>query len=317
MSSVLRARIRAIPKHAKAAIVRYLPAPAVKSDPTNPIAWVAEAHAQFEHLPPDTQTLIANNDLHVGERDLTLFCDDIRSNAGEVLKQLASDLSPNNISEAIREIIRRKTIAQCAYSHRAGAYFDVADKFISIQWDRTIWPIISGEDMTHTLELACGHGRNADFLCRHASTIDLVDVNESCISACRSRFGDKMNGCLFRYHLTDGNNLRVIASSSITFVYSWDSMVHFDKLVIRDYISEIARVLKNNGTAFLHHSNYGTVAPNSDWTKNHGSRSDMTASLMRDYVAEAGMSIKFQRLSGRNDGWGIDDLDCLSLIQKH
>jgi hypothetical protein len=42
----------------------------------------------------------------------------------------------------------------------------------------------------------------------------------------------------------------------------------------------------------------------------------MTAELMRDYVKEAGLAIKFQHLSGRADGWSIDDLDCLTLLFK-
>jgi hypothetical protein len=42
----------------------------------------------------------------------------------------------------------------------------------------------------------------------------------------------------------------------------------------------------------------------------------MTAELMRQYAEEAGLKVKFQRLSGTADGWGIDDLDCLSLLAK-
>jgi hypothetical protein len=42
----------------------------------------------------------------------------------------------------------------------------------------------------------------------------------------------------------------------------------------------------------------------------------MTAELMRAYASEAGLKMRFQRLSGRADGWGTDDLDCLSLIEK-
>src|SRR5258708_39839112 len=93
-------------------------------------------------------------------------------------------------------------------------------------------------------------------------------------------------------------------------------MVHLDKVGVRDYVKEFYRVLKPGGSVFLHHSNYGTVAPDSSWTKNHGNRSDMTASLMREYAQEAGLDIKFQRLSGMADGWGMDDLDCLSLLSK-
>jgi len=149
-----------------------------------------------------------------------------------------------------------------------------------------------------------------------AQTIDMVDVNDIHIEICRKRFGDQMAGCRFRYHLTDGNGLPGIADSAISFVYSWDSMVHFDKLVVRSYMTEIARVLKRGGSAFLHTSNYGALAPNSDWTKNHGNRSDMTADLLRLFSEEAGLIVKFQRLSGKDDGRSIDDLDCLTLLSK-
>jgi hypothetical protein len=93
-------------------------------------------------------------------------------------------------------------------------------------------------------------------------------------------------------------------------------MVHFDKLVVKDYVREISRVLRREGTAFLHHSNLGSIFPNSNWTKNHGSRSNMSAELMSTFARETGLTVKFQRLSGKGDGWGMDDLDCLSLLKK-
>jgi hypothetical protein len=42
----------------------------------------------------------------------------------------------------------------------------------------------------------------------------------------------------------------------------------------------------------------------------------MSAELMREFAAEACLSVKFQRLGGTADGWGMDDLDCLSLLEK-
>jgi hypothetical protein len=42
----------------------------------------------------------------------------------------------------------------------------------------------------------------------------------------------------------------------------------------------------------------------------------MSAELFRDYAGAAGLAVPFQRLSGTADGWGIDDLDCLSLIER-
>jgi len=315
--SVAAARVRAIPRHIKAAVISRIPPPTIDSDPSSPLAWVATANSMIDRLPVTTRELIQNHDLRVGAREITLFADDIRAGASVTLLRLSKiGISPVTVTEAIDEIIRRKTVAECAYSHRAGAYFSVAEKHMLVQWHRTIWPIIEREDFTHTLDLACGHGRNTEYLRRYATSVDLVDINQSCINACRRRFGSHRDGCDFRYHLTEGTNLTSIPDASISFVYSWDSMVHFDKLVMKDYVREISRVLTRGGTAFLHHSNMGSASPNSNWTKNHGSRSNMSAELMSEFSGEAGLAVKFQRLSGKADGWGMDDLDCLSLLEK-
>jgi SAM-dependent methyltransferase len=246
---------------------------------------------------------------------IAFFQADIEKGAGQKLQSLAADPTPAAIAEAINEIVGWVTVAQCAHAHLAGPYFARAEEVMPIQWERTIWPTSKDEDFGSTLELACGQGRNTEYLRRYAKSIDLIDVNQSCIDACERRFGLERDGCAFRYHATTGNALPVL-SGSISFGYSWDSMVHFDKLVVRDYVNEFYRVLKPGGSAFLHHFNYGTIAPNSSWMKNHGNRSDMTADLMREYAQAAGLNVRFQRLSGTADGWGIDDLDCLTLLSK-
>ncbi len=317
MNSVFAARAKALPRYIVSRVIRRMPPPSVGRDPSNPRAWLALAMKEIDALPERSKTLMLRHELSDDSFAISFFEPKIRKTSGARLTELSKLApTPQIISEAIDEIIKGKTIAQCAYAHRAGPYFDNAEVVMLDQWQRIIWPIIKDEDFTSTLELACGHGRNTEFLRQHASSIDLVDVNPSCIKACRNRFGERKERCEFRYHLTNGNGFPSIASNSITFGYSWDSMVHFDKLVIRDYVYEFARVLKPAGTAFLHHSNYGAFSPDSDWTKNHGSRSDMTAEMMREYAREAGLSIKFQRLSGTADCWGLDDLDCLSVLQK-
>jgi hypothetical protein len=93
-------------------------------------------------------------------------------------------------------------------------------------------------------------------------------------------------------------------------------MVYFDKVVVRDYLIEFSRVLRPGGRAFLHHSNYGAFKPNSDWPTNYGTRSNMSAELLRQYADEAGLHVRSQRLSGTADGWGMDDIDCLSMVEK-
>jgi len=313
--SVFEAKLKAVPERLFSQIRRRIPPPSIGSAPRNPRGWIALARKEFSSLPPQTQILMDRHDLVTDSVAVAFFQGYIEKEAGSTLKTLSVDPAPAAIAEAIDEIIRWMTVAQCAHAHRAGSYFANAEGVMVTQWAHTIWPIIKDEDFSSTLEIACGHGRNTEFLRRYAKSIDLVDVNQTCVDACEKRFGSKKDGCTFRYHVTAGNSLPV-AGESVSFVYTWDSMVHFDKLVVRDYVHDVFRVLKPGGSAFLHHSNYGTVAPDSSWTKNHGNRSDMTAELMREYAQDAGLTIKFQRLSGMADGWGMDDLDCLSLLAK-
>lgn len=312
---VFEARLRAVPRRLLSQIRRRMPPPSISSAPRNPRAWIALARREFNSLPPQTQILMDHHDLVADSSTISFFQGYIEKEAGRTLQALSANPAPTAIAEAVDEIIRWVTVAQCAHAHRVGSYFANAETVIATQWAHTIWPIIKDEDFTSTLELACGHGRNTEFLRRYTKSIDLVDVNQTCIDACKRRFGSQKDGCAFRYHVTTGNSLPV-ANDSVSFVYTWDSMVHFDKLVVRDYVDEVFRVLKPGGSAFLHHSNYGTVAPDSSWTKNHGNRSDMTAELMRGYAQDVGLTIKFQRLSGTADGWGLDDLDCLTLLAK-
>jgi ubiquinone/menaquinone biosynthesis C-methylase UbiE len=260
--------------------------------------------------------LVASHELTSSGHAVNAFAPQIVANCGPNLDRYA--LEPvQNIGSVIDDFVRWKTIAQCGHSHDVSkGYFTDAEPAMQTQWDKVIYPLIANLDFTAVLDLACGHGRNSEFLRRLTQEIHLLDVNQSCIDACKARFGDELEGTKFHYHLTDGNHLRAVADDSLTLVYSWDSMVHFDKLVVRDYVLDIRRVLKPGGSAFLHHSNFGAVSPDSDWAHNVGTRSDMSAALMREYAAEAGLEVVSQHIQGRKEGWGTDDLDCASVLRK-
>jgi hypothetical protein len=280
-------------------------------------AWIdlVDRERRAGRLPERTAALVASHEIsRVGV--VHYYLDEISRLAGSVLDAAAVD-PVNNVPRVADEIVRWKTVIQCRDTHSgAGGYYAAAEPVMAWQWENVIWPIIAGSDFSVILELAPGHGRNTELLRRQAKEIHLVDVNQSCLDACKARFGDQAEGCRFFFHLTDGTSLRSVADASITFGYSWDSMVHFDKIVVRGYIFEFARVLKPGGRAFLHMSNYGATKPDSDWASNPGTRSDMSAALLRQYAQEAGLTVPFQRLSGRKDGWGLDDLDCLSVVER-
>lgn len=106
------------------------------------------------------------------------------------------------------------------------------------------------------LEIAPGHGRWTHFLREHARQLSAVDLSASCIEFCRKRFdGDTR----IRYFVNDGLSLEMIDAASVDFAFSFDSLVHVEEDVIRSYLVHLARVLKPDGAAFLHHSNLGGV----------------------------------------------------------
>ena len=244
------------------------------------------------------------------------FAAEIQGRCGASLQALA-DNPVSNVGSAINEIVKWKSTIQCADSHhRSKGYFVDAEPAMEHQWNKIIYPLIKDLDFTVVVDLACGHGRNSEKLRLFTKELHLVDINQSCLDACMERFGESSEGTDFLYHLTNGNDLHSISSNAATLVYSWDSMVHFDKLIVADYVKEIARILTPGGTAFIHHSNYGALRPDSDWAKNHGTRSDMSADLMNKYAGENGLKVVKQEIHGKEQGWGVENLDCVSLLYK-
>lgn len=245
---------------------------------------------------------------------------EILKNYGRQLEQEANKLSEDNYSKitenVILDIIKLKAIYQCRDAHTEGGYYAAAEESMDWQWDQLIYPLIKDFDFSKVLELAPGHGRNTNKLRKLSKEITLVDVNKTCIDACEARFGTQMEGCFFHYAVNDGSQLKMIPDKSISTIYSFDSMVHFDKTIVREYLHEFKRILAPNGKGFLHHSNYGSIAPNSDWAKNPGNRSDVSAELFKTYVNEAGLLVVSQKLHGLAEGRGIEGLDCVSVIQQ-
>jgi SAM-dependent methyltransferase len=102
------------------------------------------------------------------------------------------------------------------------------------------------------LELGPGEGRWSRYLRALADQLILVDVAQHCVDACRRLFEhDPEVSC----HLGDGRSLPMVADQSVDFAFSFDSLVHAEADVLHDYVHELARTLKPDGIAFIHHSN--------------------------------------------------------------
>jgi ubiquinone/menaquinone biosynthesis C-methylase UbiE len=290
----------------------------IQANPTNVRSWLAliDDMEQKKRLSSHASTLVKAHELTISAHAANAFADDISIRGSDNFKLISTNPS-KNIEQAIEEIVKWKTALQCGYSHDiSSGYFIDAEPFMEWQWSTIILPLIKDLDFTKVVDLACGHGRNTEFLRKKSRSLTLVDINQSCIDVCRERFGTEKEGTHFSYFVTKGNNMDMIPDSSVSLVYSWDSMVHFDKLIVQDYVSDISRVLSPGGSAFLHHSNYGERCPDTDWAHNPGTRSDMSAELMRNFALQNGLEVVSQHIQGIKEGWGLDAIDCVSILKK-
>lgn len=207
----------------------------------------------------------------------------------------------------------RQNLETCAKPELWQDWFDEAESSIEDQWKDPIWPLIRRADFSTVLELGPGAGRNSERLKELAGTLHLVDFNEYALELCKRRFRDHAGPCIIRYHQNDGRSLPFLEDESVTFVYSWDSMVHFERSVVGRYMQEFARVLEPGGWGFVHHSNYGTLSADSDIEKAPHLRSNMTADLFRSFCEENGLV----RTSFLVFAWGgVPGTDCISIFQK-
>lgn len=124
-----------------------------------------------------------------------------------------------------------------------------------MQWYGTILPRIKAHVPTQSiLEIACGFGRWTQYLkdvCKH---LTVVDLSKECIQGCQERF---LTSTHIEYHVNDGKSLGMVRDRSVDFVFSFDSLVHADDSVIEAYLSQLPRILNEEGVAFIHHSNLG------------------------------------------------------------
>lgn len=290
---------------------------AVQKEPTVQ-NWLTLIRFSRDRLDGDSQQLLRNHGFLDEGSALWGFRFELNESLHPWLRTLNPSLEnlPRVAHDVIERIVARKTVIQCREAHTEGGYYAAAEPDMQPQWAQLIAPLLSRFDLAKTLELAPGHGRNSAKLAPLAKELHLVDVNRTCIDACRARFGEQWAGCKFFYYVNNGESLGQIPDESITFVYSFDSVVHFDKTVVFAYLKESLRILVPGGGGFIHHSNYGAFAPNSDWASNPGGRSDVSAVIFADYCKQIGLEVLEQRLHGIAEGRHMDGLDCVTLFRK-
>jgi ubiquinone/menaquinone biosynthesis C-methylase UbiE len=207
----------------------------------------------------------------------------------------------------------RGAALQIGRDWKRSSYYDAAEQAIDRQWSELVWPFLTtGQpaqiDFSTTVELAAGHGRNSIKLLPLADELHLVDINIENISYLRRRFKQISK---VQYHLNNGYSLPFLNDKSVSFIYCFDAMVHFDSDIVRAYLEEFARILINRGQAFVHHSNH-TSNPGGDPHNNPGWRNFMSRELFAHYAYKEGLLvIRQETVDWKCDGTFID---CFTLI---
>lgn len=210
-------------------------------------------------------------------------------------------------------------------------YYHEAEGGVKEQYEKLIHSIGMSQfkqfDFSTTLDFACGYGRMASLFSQYAKKLICSDINSRSIEYCRDRFVPIINSeiesikdkhvnreCNFSFVVNSMDRIPV-DDSSLSFIYSWDAMVHFDKTTLKLYVGEFYRLLKTGGAGFIHHSNLGNLSiPQSvNYKENRAWRAQVKSEEVKVMLENQGFKILSQTLIPWD---GLENMDCISVFQK-
>ena len=199
------------------------------------------------------------------------------------------------------------------HSYNWNEYYNNAEGHNEVHFHTYLEPLMNKYhfDFSNVLDFACGKGRIAELLSTSSGSLTCVDTNDEAIAYCSERFAEKDNVVC---KVSEPESIP-IESGSMSFIYSWDAMVHFDYRSIDYILTEFSRVLKSGGQAVIHHSNakgHSSFEADKNWRKNPHWRSEFNAQDMAHICQKSGFIIEEQLVID----WGVKSLDCISVIKK-
>jgi ubiquinone/menaquinone biosynthesis C-methylase UbiE len=191
------------------------------------------------------------------------------------------------------------------------AYFDAVEESLGNFWKEggAFRVRFDTLDLTSAVELASGKGRHAAQIADKSGKLVLADTSVDAIEWTKNRFKDKPH---VESHLIEGGDtLPFVDSESMTAIFSYDAMVHFEPVSVFSYLCESYRILKPGGRVFFHHSNY-SKQPDRDFNLAPGWRNYMTPDLFKHFAHRSGLKL----LDHLVIQWSEPDSDALSLLEK-
>jgi SAM-dependent methyltransferase len=173
------------------------------------------------------------------------------------------------------------------------------------QWFGSLYPrlhrFLPARDI---LEIGPGGGRWTRFLLPMCQQYMGIDLSGQCIESCKSFFGNASHAQFLK---NDGMSLDAVPDDTFDLVFTFDSLVHAETVVMDSYIPQILRKLAPGGVAFVHHSNVAALPPK-EWVP-HGRSSSVSAETVASAVRGAGGNILLQEIIN----WHVADMiDCIS-----
>ena len=196
------------------------------------------------------------------------------------------------------------------------SYYVDAEKRAGMQFEEIINPFLLKYkgiiDYSKVMDFACGEGRIAKILSPLSGKLYIVDASHAAIEYCKGKFAASPHVI----PLCNVSGPIPVEANEISFIYSWDAMVHFTYKSIDYYFSEFSRVLVEGGVIFVHHSNLAAkeqdMAVFEQWNFNYGGRSNIMSEDIVKIAHHYGLEVLEQKVIN----WGELELDCISIIKK-
>ncbi len=193
---------------------------------------------------------------------------------------------------------------------RNSPYYDRAEARIGVWWDdgQVFRELFDRLDLTHVVELACGHGRHTEQIKDRAAHITMMDILEENVAFCRERFAGAGHVTTV---VNNGVDFQPLEAESATAIFCYDAMVHFPPEVVESYVRDAGRILVSGGRALFQHSNY--AGRGQHYGRNPHARNFMTQELFASFVASTPLAIEASHVL---DWGGVPELDCVTLLIK-
>lgn len=194
------------------------------------------------------------------------------------------------------------------------SYYATAEEtaYVDAFWERgtDFRALFERLDLESTMEFAAGHGRNTARMLIESNpgAVVVADPVPDNVVRCRERFAADPR---VRVIQQQSFGFPDVQDTSLTSVFCYDSMVHFDPLVVVSYLFESVRVLRPGGRALLHHSNFG-ANPGGPYGTNPHARHFAPGGLIDHVLARMGCTV----LARQMVDWGhVRQLDRLTLFE--